>query len=134
MDQWILLVDDEPDILKTTRTILETKGYRVEEARDGKEALDKLRSGHYDLMILDLLMPRLSGYDVLRSLSSKERDELPVVILTAKVQDKDVLKGYAMGATYFVTKPFQNKTVLNIVDYLLENMSPCRRMQMEMCL
>lgn len=120
----ILIVDDEPDIRMTINTFLSGQGYNVEEASNGQEALEKLKKSEYDIMILDLLMPYMSGYELLESLPEKLLKTLPIIVLTAKTEDKDVLKGYAMGATYYVTKPFKNKTLMNIVGYLLGNLPP----------
>jgi DNA-binding response OmpR family regulator len=104
MAQTILVVDDEAKLRDMIRVYLEQDGYRVVEAGNGREALYVARYEKPDLIILDLMMPELSGYEFMR-LFSKEA-ETPVIMLTAKVEDQDKILGLELGADDYVTKPF----------------------------
>jgi len=116
----ILVVDDEPDVRMILNALLAQNGYSVTEARDGREALDLLRENRFDLMILDLMMPRLTGEEVMEQLGHQDRlKEMPVIILTAKSQPKEVQQGYEKGAAFYVVKPFTNSTIRELVRYLL---------------
>ena len=116
----ILVVDDEPDIRASLTMLLTANGFEVDTAPDGRAALDRLAGETYDLLLLDLMMPVLDGYGVLRELAPDVQERLPVVILTAKGQNEDVMEGYTRGATYYVTKPYQNAEVLRVIRYLLK--------------
>ncbi|MCX6046728.1 MAG: response regulator transcription factor [Chloroflexi bacterium] len=104
MTQTILVVDDEAKLRDMIRVYLEQDGYRVVEASNGREALYVARYEKPDLLILDLMMPELNGYEFMR-LFSKEA-ETPVIMLTAKVADQDKIVGLELGADDYVTKPF----------------------------
>lgn len=120
----ILVVDDESDVRTVLRALLAQSGYSVTEAADGREALDLLADGEFDLMILDLMMPRLTGEEVLESLRADEKlAGIPVIVLTAKSQPKDVERGYEKGASFYVVKPFSNRTIRELVKYLLGDLS-----------
>ena len=127
----ILVVDDEPDIRLSLTTLLEAHGYETEEAEDGQAALDKLNSADYDLMVLDMMMPNVDGYGVLEQMAPRTRADMPIIVLTAKNQDDDILKGYNLGATYYVTKPYENATVLNIARYLIGDLTAEQRRNLE---
>jgi len=94
MVKHILAVDDESDIRTIIEALLTSKGYKVDTAVDGEDALVKLNQGAYDLVILDIMMPKLDGYGVLEELRKRGLGDLPVIMLTAKSTDKDVWKGY----------------------------------------
>ena len=100
----ILAVDDEPLILKGLRFSLEQDGYIVEEALDGQSALDMIQSTQYDLILLDVMLPVVSGTDVLRQM--REFTDTPVIMLTAKGDDMDKIMGLEYGADDYITKPF----------------------------
>ncbi len=104
MTQTILVVDDETKLRDMIRVYLEQDGYRVVEASNGREAMYVARYEKPDLIILDLMMPELSGYEFMR-LFSKEA-KTPVIMLTAKVEDQDKILGLELGADDYVTKPF----------------------------
>ena len=104
MPQTILVVDDEAKLRQMIRVYLEQENYRVVEAGNGRDALYVAREAKPDLVILDLMMPEMNGYDFLR-LFSKEA-EVPVIMLTAKVEDQDKILGLELGADDYVTKPF----------------------------
>ena len=116
----ILLVDDEPDIRLTVSKRLMTKGYRVTEAENGKIALDIIEKQVPDLVILDVMMPELNGYQVCRKLRERsETKELPVLMLTAKDQTTDRFWAEEVGVTEYITKPFEDEELLAAVQRLL---------------
>ena len=127
----ILVVDDDPDIRLAASAALVSQGYRVEEAEDGQVALRKLNRTRFDLVIVDLLMPNVSGYEVLQRLSRETVERTPFVILTSEDEDKDILKGYSMGAAYYLPKPFRKDRLLNIVQYLIGDLRPEEREELE---
>jgi two-component system response regulator MtrA len=105
MDERILLVEDDASIRETTSLGLEGAGYRVAVARDGREALDRFRQTPFDLVVLDLMLPELDGYEVCRELRKTSR--VPIVILSARSDTVDVVVGLELGADDYVTKPFE---------------------------
>ncbi len=121
----IMVVDDNPDIITIVRTILEGKGFNVLSATSGAECLEALKSQRPDLIVLDIMMPEMDGLEVLTRLKAmSEFANVPVVLLTAKVQYEDVLGGYKLGADYYITKPFTSIQLINGINLLLgENKS-----------
>ena len=116
----ILIVDDEPFNLDLLEQELEEAGYQVERATDGAEALEKLPSFMPDVMLLDYMMPKMNGLEVLARLRQDARYKtIPVILLTAKVQYEDVLGGYKLGADYYITKPFTSTQLVNGINLLL---------------
>lgn len=115
----VLVADDDPRLLHTLRHLLESRGYRVEEAHDGDEALRRLQTDQFALVFLSLTMPKLSGDEVIRRLSPSFMEGTPVVLLTGECNDQDVMRGYAMGAAYCLVKPVNNEKVIDIADYLI---------------
>lgn len=121
MAKTILLVDDERDLVFYTKLFLEEKGYEVVEAYDGREALDKLDEMRPDLVILDVAMPRLSGWDVLRIMQSEEdKQGIPVLMLTARAEDADKARGWELGVTWYQTKPFELDELAMVIERILE--------------
>ena len=103
----ILVVEDVPLGLAMLRMRLEAEGFEVITARDGVEALDQARDGHPDLMLLDLMLPRLSGERVCQELRADPRTQaLPIVVLSARVQEAERLRALAAGADAFIAKPY----------------------------
>ena len=100
----ILVVDDEKLLVKGLRFNLENEGYEVEVCYDGETAVEMARTGGYDLIILDLMMPRMDGLDACASI--REFSNVPVIMLTAKSEDTDKLLGFEYGADDYITKPF----------------------------
>ncbi len=100
----ILVVDDERTLVKGMKFNLENEGYEVECAYDGAAAVDLAREGHFDLVILDLMMPELDGLEVCMRI--REFSNVPVIMLTAKSEDADKLMGFECGADDYLTKPF----------------------------
>jgi DNA-binding response OmpR family regulator len=101
----ILVAEDDANILTGLKDTLESEGYRVSTAVDGQEALALLQGHTYDLIILDIMMPGKSGYDVCRQIRSQNED-LPVIMLTAKSEEIDKVVGLELGADDYITKPF----------------------------
>ena len=117
----ILLADDEPDIRLILKRYLELDGFEVTAAADGKEAYEKACAGAYDLLILDVMMPCMNGWEVCKKLKSDEKTKgVPVVILTAKSQNIDSLMSYECGADEYSTKPFEYPELSKIIKGLIE--------------
>jgi DNA-binding response OmpR family regulator len=104
----ILVAEDNPDIQSLVRHVLEGDGYDVHVARDGQEALDRYRELAPDLFVLDLMMPRHNGFEVLRELrdAGELRPETPVLVLTSRAAEADVVTGFELGVADYLTKPF----------------------------
>lgn len=117
----LLVADDEPHIRRILTTLLEAASFIVDAVSDGPAALELLRGEvPYDLVLLDIMMPDVAGLDVLTAMRSLEhRKAVPVIILTAKGQDTDRERAFALGADEFVTKPFSPKKLLTRIDELL---------------
>jgi DNA-binding response OmpR family regulator len=110
----ILVVDDEADLVETVRFPLEMEGYHVLVSYNGEDALSQARKENPDLILLDLMLPKLDGYKVCRLLKFDERyKHIPILMLTAKTQEKDKVLGLETGADEYITKPFE-------MEYLLE--------------
>lgn len=132
MGKKILVVDDEPDIHSVIKAVLSKKDYNVQTASDGREALQKLSAEKFDLIILDVLMPNIDGFTVLQRIREGGLIDLPVVMLTAMSSERDMWKGYEKGATYYLTKPFENKQLVNIIDYLIGDLPQEERLRLEL--
>ena len=116
----ILLVDDEPAILKIVAKRLEASGYEVLTAKDGDEALKKVKNENPQLIVLDVMLPKLSGYEVCRWLKSDIRyKKIPVIMLTARAQESDEEFGYACGTDAYVRKPFRAQELLATIKTFL---------------
>ena len=116
----ILLVDDEPSIVKMVGKRLEVEGFEVLIATDGQEGLDKARAERPDLIVLDLMLPKLNGYEVCTMLKQDTRYQgIPVVLFTAKAQEKDEKLGMECGANAYVRKPFRAQELLEKIRSLL---------------
>jgi len=103
----ILVVDDEVDLVKTIRFSLEGEGYTVLVSYNGEDALNQARKEAPDLVLLDIMLPKLDGYKVCRLLKFDERyKHIPIIMLTAKTQEKDKTLGVETGANEYITKPF----------------------------
>ncbi|MBQ3232047.1 MAG: response regulator transcription factor [Clostridia bacterium] len=104
MARKILIVDDEPLIVKGLKYSLEQDGYETDSAADGEEALNKFFAGRYDLVLLDVMLPKIDGIDV--CLRIREKSSVPIIMLTAKGEDMDKILGLEYGADDYMTKPF----------------------------
>ena len=112
----VLIVEEEPNIVESLSFILQRADFDIDTALDGTEALRRLRRQTYSALILDLMLPGISGFDVLRSVrSDKTLEDLPVIVLTAKGQAADRKAAEATGATAFITKPFSNAEIVERV-------------------
>jgi two-component system, OmpR family, alkaline phosphatase synthesis response regulator PhoP len=122
MSTKILIADDEPNILISLEFLMKREGYDVVLARDGQEAMDAIVRERPALVLLDVMMPIKTGFDVCHEVRAHEavRDTL-IVMLTAKGRDTDVAKGLALGANAYMTKPFSTKELVQKVRDLLES-------------
>ena len=118
----ILCIEDEPEMIELIRMILTREGYEVLGAEGGPEALDLLSEEHVDLILLDLMMPEMDGWEVYQRLKADERTkDIPVIIVTAKAQRIDRVLGlYVVGVDDYITKPFSPKALLASVRQILE--------------
>src|SRR5690554_4876988 len=106
----ILVADDEPNIVKLLRMYLREEGYEVTAARDGRQALQRFRAAKPDLVILDLMMPELGGFEVCTEI--RKESDIPVIMLTARTDDVDKVVGLEMRADDYVNKPFNPRELL----------------------
>lgn len=116
----VLIVDDEPNIVISLEFLMTQAGYEVEIARNGEDALDLIASFLPDLVLLDVMLPRVDGFDVCQRVrENAEWDAIKIVMLTAKGREVEVAKGLALGANAYITKPFSTKELLAEVKRLL---------------
>jgi DNA-binding response OmpR family regulator len=109
----ILIADDEPNIVISLEFLLEQDGYRVLVARDGRQAVEAIERDAPDLVLLDVMLPHLSGYDVCQTIRRNPAwRDIRVIMLTAKGREVEMSKGYALGADAYVTKPFSTQELL----------------------
>jgi two-component system, OmpR family, alkaline phosphatase synthesis response regulator PhoP len=106
----ILVADDEPNIIKLLRMYLREEGYEVSAARDGREALERFRADKPDLVLLDLMMPEMGGFEVCTEI--RKESDIPVIMLTARTDDVDKIVGLEMGADDYITKPFNPRELV----------------------
>jgi two-component system alkaline phosphatase synthesis response regulator PhoP len=122
MAKKILVCDDEPYILMALTDAVEMEGYDCVTAINGKEALQKAREEHPDLILLDIMMPVMDGYEVCRELrADASTRDIPVVMLTAKSQQVDIQKGKDVGADDYITKPFRPSTLRKKFNEILDS-------------
>ncbi len=120
--QTILIIEDDPALLRGLRDNFEAQGYEVRAAADGRKGLDALLASPPDLLLLDLMLPRVSGYDICRA--ARERQlQMPIIMLTAKGQEEDIIRGLELGADDYVTKPFSIRELIARVKALLRRRS-----------
>ena len=121
MGKRILLVDDEPLILKGLKYTLEQEGYETDSAMDGEEALDKFNRGSFDLILLDVMLPKLDGLSVCQRI--REQSNVPIIMLTAKGEDMDKILGLEYGADDYMTKPFNTLEVRTRIRTVLRRVA-----------
>lgn len=114
----ILVVDDERVMVKGIKFNLENEGYQVDTGSDGEEAVDKARMGQYDLIILDLMMPKIDGLQACMKI--REFSNVPVIMLTAKGEDTDKIIGFECGADDYITKPFNMEVLKLRINKIIE--------------
>jgi DNA-binding response OmpR family regulator len=120
MSRKILVADDEPNIVISLEYLMKREGYTVLVARDGQEALDMIARDRPDLVLLDVMMPKKSGFEVCQAVrASEELQSTKILMLTAKGRDTDVAKGLALGADAYVTKPFSTRELVQKVAEML---------------
>lgn len=120
MSHKILIVDDEPNIVLSLEFLMKREGFQVAVAADGEAALAQVETFNPDLMLLDVMMPKKSGYEVCEILrADPARSAMKIVMLTAKGRDTEVAKGMGLGADAYVTKPFSNKELVSQIKNLL---------------
>ena len=107
----VLIIEDDPALLRGLKDNFEAQQYRVQLARDGREGLSAAVANPPDLLLLDIMLPKLNGYEICRALRAK-RLEMPIIMLTAKGQEEDILRGLELGADDYVTKPFSVRELL----------------------
>ena len=123
----VLLVDDEPLIVKGLRFSLEQDGYDVESAADGEEAVSKFFASQFDLVLLDVMLPKLNGIEVCQRI--RERSNVPVIMLTAKGEDIDKILGLEYGADDYMTKPFNILEVKARIKTVLRRITPANNQE-----
>lgn len=122
MSQKILVADDEPNIVISLEYLLKREGYTVLIARDGQEALEAIAREKPDLVLLDVMMPKKTGFEVCQALrASDDLQAIKILMLTAKGRDTDVAKGLALGADAYITKPFSTRELVLKVAELLRH-------------
>jgi two-component system alkaline phosphatase synthesis response regulator PhoP/two-component system response regulator VicR len=124
MPKKILAVDDERHIVRLVEVNLQRAGYEVVTAYDGREALEKVKAENPDLVVLDVMMPYMDGFEVLKNLKADPATaEIPVIMLTAKAQDADVFRGWQSGVDCYLTKPFNPMELLTFVKRIFDSLS-----------
>lgn len=118
----ILVVEDDPDSRSAICTILESLGYQHIAFGLAREALAAVKEKTVDLALVDIMMPEMNGYELLKAIKElPQYAELPVIMVTAKDQDSEILEGYSFGADYYITKPFTSKQLAYGINMFLSN-------------
>ena len=123
----VLIVDDDPDMLELLTRALERAGYRVDTARDGEAALDLIDADAPDLVVLDLMLPDVDGFEVCRRI--RLENQVPIIVLTARDEEEDVMHGYRLGVDDYMTKPFSVRLLVARVAAVLRRTSERNRRQ-----
>lgn len=120
MTKTVLIGDDEPNIVISLEFLLEHAGYRVVVARDGQEVLDAMAAARPDLVLLDVMLPKLSGYDVCQRIrENPDWAGVRILMLTARGREVEIAKGLALGADAYITKPFSTRELLRHIEATL---------------
>ena len=120
MNKQILIAEDEPRMRRLIKDYLSKEDFSIVEASNGKEALDLFQNHKFDLLILDIMMPLLNGFDLCKAI--REISNIPIIILTARADDDDEVMGYDLGADDYITKPFSPKILVAKVKALLRRL------------
>ena len=122
MPKKILVTDDERHIVRLVQVTLERAGYEVAIAYDGRECLKKVAEVKPDLIVLDVMMPHMDGFEVLQNLkANQESESIPVIMLTAKAQDQDVFRGWQQGVEWYQTKPFNPMELVSVIKRIFQS-------------
>jgi len=117
MAKSIVVADDDPDILSIVSMTLETQGYEVHKATNGREAVDLAKAHHPDLIIMDMMMPIMSGYEAISELKTDESTRvIPIIGLSAKAMATDMERATDVGVDGYITKPFRIAQVLSVIE------------------
>lgn len=117
----VLVVDDDPMVTRLVRINLELENFEVEEAWDARTAMRMMRENRPDLLVLDIMMPQMDGWEILKMIREDDQlQDLPVVVLTAKVQEEDIARGWRMGADGYIVKPFNPVILADSLRKVLE--------------
>ena len=117
----VLIADDETDIVETLKFMLEAEGFEVLTAYDGEEALKTARTAFPDIILLDVMMPKINGYKVSRLLKfDKKFQDIPILMITARSQKEDQIIGEETGADEYITKPFEITNVIDLINKYLQ--------------
>ena len=115
----VLAVDDDPTILRLLQVNLEMDGHEVHTANDGAEAIEQVREVQPEVLLLDVMMPQLDGWQVCEALrADPANDDLPIVFLSARAQETDLARGTSVGADAYITKPFDPLTLVELIERL----------------
>jgi two-component system alkaline phosphatase synthesis response regulator PhoP len=124
----VLVIDDEPGIIEIVEANLEGDGFSVISASNGKEGLEKIKNEKPELVVLDVMMPEMDGWEVLRRVEQDpDTAGLPVIMLTAKAADEDYIHGLEEGAVEYITKPFYPQELVNRIKITLMVLNPRMR-------
>jgi DNA-binding response OmpR family regulator len=116
----ILIVEDEEKIRKVINILVKSDEVVADEASDGLEALNKIKSNDYDLVILDIMLPGVDGMTILKDVRADSRTAaMPVIVVSAKNLNQDLLDGFQGGANYYITKPFEPKELIDSIELIL---------------
>jgi len=107
----ILIIEDDPAILRVVKDNFASRGYRVQTARDGEEGLNAALNCGPDLIVLDIMLPKINGFEICRAVRA-EKLEMPILMLTAKGQEEDIIRGLELGADDYITKPFSIRELM----------------------
>ncbi|WHY79445.1 response regulator transcription factor [Neobacillus sp. WH10] len=133
MNQRILVIEDDLDIQELIREFLISQDYEVNTAQDGIEGIQMFQNGHYDLCILDVMLPNMDGYSICKIIRNKSL--VPIIMLTALGEEKDQVKGFELGVDDYITKPFSFNVFIKRVEALLRrthsSLSPSRMIQLK---
>ncbi len=120
MQKKILFIEDEEDVRNAVKFILEGEGYEFYGAASGPEGIAKITKYDIDLLLLDIMMPGIDGFEVCRAIKSEPSINLPIIFVSAKAEATDIARGFALGADDYIIKPFEPNDLLNRVKRILE--------------
>ena len=120
MPKKILIVDDEPNIVVPLEFLMKQSGYEVMIARNGKEVLESVVKSRPDLVLLDIMLPDITGFEICHTLrTAYDMQDMKIILLTAKSRDSDIEKGMAMGADAYIIKPFSTKELVKKINEMI---------------